>query len=792
VNGIVIRDIAISFGYAVDKASEKKANDSVNALKSTATKVLGAISVVFSIKGLASLAEAATDAEALKSQFTQVFGDMEKQAGDSLNGIADETGVAVGRMRGSFAQIAAFAKTTGMDSKNALGLTDRAMRAVADSAAFYDKSLEQVTDSLQSFLKGNYANDAALGLSATETTRNAAANALYGTSFKNLAEDQKQLTLLKMVEDANVLSGALGQAARESDTWTNQLGNLKQSLTELKAAFGGTFLKPAVQALKLAASFVANLTKSIQNLSGDGAFLNRVFQRMSNRITRLRAFVDRLVKRLGGAEKLLKLLAVAAGALFAAMNAGKILSFMKSLTGALSLANLKILGIAAVIALILLAVDDFINFMQGNDSVIGLIFESWGIDADGVRDKVIGAWNAIKTNLQTAWKALKETAGKVFLAVKNWVLGLFDRLKENGAIDNFKEAFSKAGEAIEKAFKAIQAVFRIFSGTAGDSADAVQPFIAWLIGVALPGVLGLLSDVVGAVADAVIWLDKVGALKPLIIGVVAAFAAFKAVTIATNIAMTAMAAAQRVVTAAQWLMNAALSANPIGLIIAGVAALIAIFAVLWNNSEEFRNFFIGMWEGIKSAVSAVVDWFKGAVESVKTAFGSVRDFFKNAINKIVEFFQPFLDVIGKVSDFINGGLKKAGDFIGGLFGGGKDDSGSVPGFAGGTDKTPDTFIAGEEGPELVAGARGRKVFSAAQTGDVFRTMKDIASLATTPRPETVASSAASIENKSVIQNVEITNQFNGDRAGQKKSAEAMGKAAGDATGILARGLAYAR
>ena len=46
-----------------------------------------------------------------------------------------------------------------------------------------------------------------------------------------------------MVEDANKASGAIGQAARESDTWTNQLGNLKQNVQDLKAAAGNAFLK---------------------------------------------------------------------------------------------------------------------------------------------------------------------------------------------------------------------------------------------------------------------------------------------------------------------------------------------------------------------------------------------------------------------------------------------------------------------------------------------------------------------------------------------------------------------
>ena len=117
-----------------------------------------------------------------------MFGDLEQDASDKLDKIADDTGVTVNRMKGSFTQIAAFAKTTGMEQADALDIADRSMKAVADSAAFYDRSIEDVTNSLQSFLKGNFENDAALGLSCTETTRNTAANALYGKSFKDLSE----------------------------------------------------------------------------------------------------------------------------------------------------------------------------------------------------------------------------------------------------------------------------------------------------------------------------------------------------------------------------------------------------------------------------------------------------------------------------------------------------------------------------------------------------------------------------------------------------------------------------
>ena len=109
----------------------------------------------------------------------------------------------------------------------------------------------------------NYENDAALGLSCTETTRNAAANKLYGKSFKDLSEEQKQLALLQMVEDANKASGAIGQAARESDTWTNVTGNLKQSWKDFQAVLGQPILSIAVGVVKNMAEWVQNLTDKV-------------------------------------------------------------------------------------------------------------------------------------------------------------------------------------------------------------------------------------------------------------------------------------------------------------------------------------------------------------------------------------------------------------------------------------------------------------------------------------------------------------------------------------------------
>lgn len=202
---------------------------------------------------------AAGEANALASQFTTVFGTLEKDATASLNAISKETSIMPERLKGAFVQMAAFAKSSGVDTAGALDLTTRATMAAADSAAFYDRSIEDVTESMQSFLKGNFENDAALGISATETTRNAAANKLYGKSFKDLSESQKQLTLLQMVEDGNKLTGALGQAAREADGYENVVGNLGQAFKNLQVDIGNLFFDQAIGAMKLLTEVVGQI-----------------------------------------------------------------------------------------------------------------------------------------------------------------------------------------------------------------------------------------------------------------------------------------------------------------------------------------------------------------------------------------------------------------------------------------------------------------------------------------------------------------------------------------------------
>lgn len=656
---MTVRDIAVAFGIEVDQQSVSAAENAIKGVKNMATKLLGAIGIGFSIAGIANLAEAAADAEALKSQFSQVFGDMEQDAADKLEKIADETGVTVNRMKGSFTQIAAFAKTTGMEQADALNIADRSMQAVADSAAFYDRSIEDVTESLQSFLKGNFENDAALGLSCTETTRNAAANALYGKSFKDLSEAEKQLTLLQMVEDANKASGALGQAARESDTWTNQLGNLKQNLQDLKAAAGNAFLKPAVMVLKLLNSLVIKATKGLQKLTSETGLLTRAFNSLFALVKKLKPSIDRMmqtlsigakkgigmvrgvVDKLGGVENALKLLAIIAGAFFIVMNWSKIISGAKSfislltkMKGLFSIANLKTLAIVAAVVLLALVVEDFINFLMGNDSVIGTIFDEAGIGADNARAAIFKAWQKIKEFLLNVWDFLKQAVGMYFGAIKDFFVRHSDSIRQN-----FERAWGIIKTFLNGVWTFISQLAATLFGSTEDSIDGSTTSTK----DKLLSVWQAILDALSAVWDA---LYEVGS---------AVFNAIAAV----------------IETVFSWIQ---MFWNAWG------STILSWFKGLWDNLGKFINGFLDVIKGLANFISSVFtgDW-SGAWEAIKQIFSGIWDiivaFLQQAWNTISTILTIGLGALqslwntiwGAISDFFSGIWNGIVSFISGIW-----------------------------------------------------------------------------------------------------------------------------
>lgn len=118
------------------------------------------------------------------------------------------------------------------------------------------------------------------------------------------------------------------------------------------------------------------------------------------------------------------------------------------------------------------------------------------------------------------------------------------------------------------------------------AAIALSPLIVDLASLA--------SDILPPLVALIQWLSP--ALPVLAAGFAAGYLALKGYLIVSRIVKFIQAWA-----AAQWALNAAITANPIGIIVVAIAALVAGFIYLWNNVEGFRNFWIGLWEAIKTA-----------------------------------------------------------------------------------------------------------------------------------------------------------------------------------------------
>lgn len=106
--------------------------------------------------------------------------------------------------------------------------------------------------------------------------------------------------------------------------------------------------------------------------------------------------------------------------------------------------------------------------------------------------------------------------------------------------------------------------------------------------------------------------------KGVLIGLTVAVSSFLLIMNWGKIMATAKAALLGIKTA-MLAVNAAMKANPIGLVISLIAGLVAGFLYLWNTSEEFRNFWIGLWETIKTTASGVWEAIKSAADNVITA-----------------------------------------------------------------------------------------------------------------------------------------------------------------------------
>lgn len=632
---------------AIDDTTDK-AEESEGKISSAFKKIGTAVATYFAVDKIKDFGlnciNAAADASAASSQFTQVFGDMEGKASKSLKGIADNTGIQVNRMKGSYTQIAAFAKTTGMDTKDALGLADRAMVAVADSAAFYDRSLEETTESLQSFLKGNYENDSALGLSCTEVTRNEAANRLYGKSFKDLSESQKQLTLLQMVEDANKASGALGQAARESDTWTNQTGNLQQAWTDFQAELGKNVLPLAVDVVKRMAS-------AVQGLSEKLPVIIQTFEKWSPLIAGVVAgfvtlkaamAISSLISAITTAWTAYKTAnegaTVAQWLLNAAMNANPIVLIVT-----------LIAGLVAAIVVLWNTNEDFRNkviaIWEAIKNAFSTVIEAIkGFFTDLV-EKISSAWETIKGAVSGAVETIKTVISEKFEAAKQTVINIFTAVKDTlssiwETIKNVVQvAIMLIVEIITAAFELITLPWRFIWENCKGIILAAWEAIKKAVSNALNAIKTTISN---------IWNAIVSFLKPILEGIKNTFT-----TIWNAIKTTITTVVNAIKTTISTVWNAIKST-----ITTILNAIKGTVSSVWNAIKSTVSTVVN---GIKSTISSVFNAIKSTISSIlngiKSTFSSVWNGIKSTVTSVIN------GVKSVISSGLNGALSTVGNIL---------------------------------------------------------------------------------------------------------------------------------
>ena len=232
-------------------------------------KAAGAIGAAFAAQKLVSFGkmtvEAAASAKAIQAQFEQVFGDSQGLASDAINGMAQQFGMLPNRIKPSFTATTSMFKGLGLSTEEAMAQATNAVTLASDAAAFYDMSYENANSALSSFIKGNYEGGEAIGLFANETQLASWASENLGVEWSKLSEADKQIARMQFAQTMQEAAGATGQAARESDSYENQLGNMKQAWSDFAALVGAPILDVAIQGLQTVTGWLQTAGEKVQD-----------------------------------------------------------------------------------------------------------------------------------------------------------------------------------------------------------------------------------------------------------------------------------------------------------------------------------------------------------------------------------------------------------------------------------------------------------------------------------------------------------------------------------------------
>lgn len=224
---------------------------------------------------------------------------------------------------------------------------------------------------------------------------------------------------------------------------------------------------------------------------------------------------------------------------------------------------------------------------------------------------------------------------------------LYDRISDGSlSVDEITASMERSTSAGGKYFQSMDKQSQTLNGKISTLKDTFNEFA----GKAMQGLSDVLSNtVIPALTGVLSHSDEImavlNALLPVIVAVGSAFASWKIVNFIQDIPKMIGSVKTAILG-----VNAALAANPVGAVVAAISALVAVFLYLWNTSEEFRQFWTDMWNGI-------VEWFSGIIESIVNFFtvtipeawesfktnlqelcDSIVQWFQDAWNSVIAFF----------------------------------------------------------------------------------------------------------------------------------------------------------
>lgn len=415
-----------------------KAETSESRISSAFKKIGAAVVAAFAVDKIVDFGKAcvtaASSVAAEAAAFTQVMGQYAIAAQDKLTAVADSTGIISTRLTGYMTSLTAKFKGLGYDVEDATSLAARGLNIAADASAFWDKSLDEATGHLNSFINGSYEGGEAIGLFANDTQMAAYAvekGIVSNTkAWSGLDEATKQATRLEYAENMMKLSGATGQAAKESNSYLNVQGNL----TEAWRQFQGTIGEPILNNIVIPA-----------------------MQKLGSVLPQLSAKVQEVINWFKEHSEVIKtvatVLGIAVGAVVAykaAMATLGIINTVKTWLNGMTVAQkaLNLVMNANPIGLVVTAIAALV-------AAFVVLYNK----CEWFRNGVNAIWEAIKSGIQYMWNAIKP----VITAIGNAFKAAVDVIK--AAWNVVQPYFAAIWEGIKKIFAPIVSVFKnLFNG----------------------------------------------------------------------------------------------------------------------------------------------------------------------------------------------------------------------------------------------------------------------------------------------------------------------------------------